>query len=295
LKYCTKNSDQGRVSFQVVRYDGRKVTKEDKLQYFAATRIASACECFANICGNWRHHMNPTVIMLRIHLEGMKIILAQNTDEEKRNVDKLSPLERYFCRPLGDCFDNLTYLQYYSQFIVSAKRTDNSLADQGIPNHYVHPRKNPAITILHTISIKDPEAFALRLLLKERSGRTWNDFKLGYQTYHDAAVSRRLIDEVDGEARSALEEAIRMKQDPSQLRSLFVLMRPVLSETSAESIMRRFWESFKDQNDTDENLEDKFDFLMNPNNHPVEPNREVNPLNALKDEQKIVASKIVKS
>jgi hypothetical protein len=294
LKYCTKNSDQGRVSFQVVRYDGRKVTKEDKLEYFAATRIASACECFANICGNRRHHMSPTVIMLRIHLKGMKIILAQDTDDETRKVDKLSPLERYLCRPVGDDFHKLTYRQYYSQFMVSSKRTENSLADQGIPIHYVHQRKKRAISILHSVSINDPETFALRLLLKERSGRNWDDFKMGYQTYHEAAVSLKLIDKFDGQAISSLKEARTNGQTPSQLRSLYVLMLPQLSDRSAERIKRRFWESFKDRNDTDETLKKKFDFLTKPSKHPVEPKREVNPLDALKDEQKIVASKIVK-
>jgi hypothetical protein len=51
LKYCPKNSGAGRISLQNVLYEGCSVTQVNKLQYYAATRISSASECFAGICG----------------------------------------------------------------------------------------------------------------------------------------------------------------------------------------------------------------------------------------------------
>jgi hypothetical protein len=51
LKYCSKNSDAGRVSVKDFLYEGHSVSISDKLHYDAATRISSASECFAGICG----------------------------------------------------------------------------------------------------------------------------------------------------------------------------------------------------------------------------------------------------
>jgi hypothetical protein len=64
LKYCAKNSDAGRVSLQNVLYEGFSVTRVNKLQYYVATSISSASECFGGICGDWRHHMKPAVHVL---------------------------------------------------------------------------------------------------------------------------------------------------------------------------------------------------------------------------------------
>jgi hypothetical protein len=61
---------KGRVGVETVMYDGHQVTPAQKLEYFAATRIASAAECFAAICDFWRYHLSPTVLMFGMHLEG---------------------------------------------------------------------------------------------------------------------------------------------------------------------------------------------------------------------------------
>jgi hypothetical protein len=79
LKYCAKNSDAGQISFQNVLCEGYSVTRVNKLQYYAATRISSASECFAGICGYCRHHMKPTVHGLGIHLPGQKIVLTSGS------------------------------------------------------------------------------------------------------------------------------------------------------------------------------------------------------------------------
>jgi hypothetical protein len=75
LKYCAKNSDTGRISLQNVLYDGYSVTRVNKLQYYAATLISSASECFTGIYGYLRHHMKPIVRVLGIHIPEEKIVL----------------------------------------------------------------------------------------------------------------------------------------------------------------------------------------------------------------------------
>jgi hypothetical protein len=51
LKHCAKNSDAGRISLQNVLYEGYSITRVNKLQCYAATRISSASERFAGIYG----------------------------------------------------------------------------------------------------------------------------------------------------------------------------------------------------------------------------------------------------
>jgi hypothetical protein len=96
LKYCSKNSGAGSISGQNLLYEGHSVIRSDKLLYFAATRISSASECFAGICGYWRHHMKPIVIILGIHLSGQKIVLTSGHADALQKVDVPSPRERNF-------------------------------------------------------------------------------------------------------------------------------------------------------------------------------------------------------
>jgi hypothetical protein len=73
MQYCSKNSDTVRGRVGNVLYEGAAIWPGQQLQYYAATRVCSAPESFAAICGFWRHHMVPTVISLGIHLKDMKI------------------------------------------------------------------------------------------------------------------------------------------------------------------------------------------------------------------------------
>jgi hypothetical protein len=77
------------------------VTGDERLQYYTASRMSSAPESCAAICGFWRHHMRPTVITLGIHLPGKKIVMATVNRDPVDLTDLPRPLERYFGRPDG--------------------------------------------------------------------------------------------------------------------------------------------------------------------------------------------------
>jgi hypothetical protein len=76
--YCSKNSDEGNVKVKKLLYEGHEISPNNKLETHGASRIASASECFAAICGNWRHHMKPAVQILGIHLEGKEIVATSD-------------------------------------------------------------------------------------------------------------------------------------------------------------------------------------------------------------------------
>jgi hypothetical protein len=68
--------------------------------YYAATRISSASEGFADICGYQRYQMKPTVCIPGIHLPGQKIVLTHGPGDALEKIDILSRLERYLGRPI---------------------------------------------------------------------------------------------------------------------------------------------------------------------------------------------------
>jgi hypothetical protein len=96
LKYCSKNSDVHPVA--IVLYEGCQISSNQPLQYYAASRISSAVECFAAICGDRRHHLSPTVGLLAVHLEGKKVILVSAKDggQVDRKLQQPSLLDSYF-------------------------------------------------------------------------------------------------------------------------------------------------------------------------------------------------------
>jgi hypothetical protein len=75
-------------------------------------------------------------MMLSIHLEGKKVVLAADRVEAGRKVDLPSRLERYFGRPMGLAYDGLRYTDYYAHYyLVSEERSENGQSDECIPPH----------------------------------------------------------------------------------------------------------------------------------------------------------------
>jgi hypothetical protein len=116
-----KNSDARRISFQNVLYEGHSVIRVNKLQYYAATRISSASECFAGICGYWQHNMTPAAYVLGIHLPGQKVVLTSDPGDVLEKIDIPSPLERYFGRLTDSSYDQLACIDYHSRYSVDAR------------------------------------------------------------------------------------------------------------------------------------------------------------------------------
>jgi hypothetical protein len=83
LKYLSKNSDIHRIGTLI--YEGRYVSKKQQLEYYAALRVCSAVECFAQICGYRRHDFSQSVGLLPFYLENKRIVLTHpNSDAEER-------------------------------------------------------------------------------------------------------------------------------------------------------------------------------------------------------------------
>jgi hypothetical protein len=256
LKYCSKNSDDGEVSLNHVLYEGRPVRPGEKLEHFAATRISSACECFAGICGFWRHHIKPAVEVLNIHLEGQKIVWACDQRDAEMKIDLPSRLERYFGRPNDEKYDNLTYTDYYSQYNVVSRPGRNMDEDVCIPTHFVSMRKSPIICVLNSVRIHNTELFALRLLLRLYPARSWEELRARdgvlFDSHAEMVKYLGLVQNTDDEARIALNDALAMNRPPSEIRFLFAQVAPYVADTSV--LEQEFWPHFFDAGDTDESV-----------------------------------------
>jgi hypothetical protein len=151
-------------------YEGRAVNRSQRLEYFAASRVSSACECFAGISGYWRHHIKPAVVVLSLHLPGKKVVLAVDKRQGERKMDLPSRLERYFGRPLGQDFERLTYPEYFGNYILRpVLRSEGGRSDVCEPPYFVVRRKKPVLAILNSVS--------LRLLLERYSARSWEGLR----------------------------------------------------------------------------------------------------------------------
>jgi hypothetical protein len=110
-------------------------------------------ECFAGICGYWRHHMKPTVHVLGIHLPGQKTALTSGPDDTLGKIDISSPLERYFGHPIDSSYDQLTDIDYHSRYSVDASPAScNVNKDVCEPARFANPRKNSTICILRSFT-----------------------------------------------------------------------------------------------------------------------------------------------
>jgi hypothetical protein len=93
LRYSSKNSDFGGMSLQNVLYELYSVTRVDKLQYYTATHVFSASECFPGILGYWRGHMKQTVHILGIHIHGQKSVLTSGLGDPLKKLTSRVPLK----------------------------------------------------------------------------------------------------------------------------------------------------------------------------------------------------------
>jgi hypothetical protein len=220
LKDCAKNSDAGRVSLQNVLYDGYSVTRVNKLQYYAATLISFASECFAGISGYLRHHMKPIVHVLGIHIPAQKIVLRSEHGDALEKIDIPGPLERYFGSPSNSSCD------YHSPYSVDAGPVSfNVDKDVCESVSFANPRKNSAFCILRSVHPRMHESFASRLPLRRFPARSWEDLRFHngevHQTFHKAARQLGLISNRGQEAETCLQDTIDPNRPASDI--LFLL------------------------------------------------------------------------
>ena len=225
LKYATKDSDSGDISFENIKYCGQEIGENDQLRRYAATHIVSAPEAYNSICGLRRQEMSPTIELLPIHEEGdRKIVVRRNETKEdivKKIETSMSKLERYFARPLLPEFDNLKFCEYYSYYVVS--KGTGGTPDRGDPVFSIRLKRKRSFCAIKFVKLTDHELFALRLLLQEIPAHSFDELRAGFATFWEAAKDLGLV-ENGQEFQTIMAEAIAIHRPPSDLRVLVVML-----------------------------------------------------------------------
>jgi hypothetical protein len=243
-KYLYKGPD--RAHFNIARQNEDRV---DELNDYVEGRYLPAHEAAWRILGFHITSKTPAVACLPLHLPNKNVPrFSGGTSNSKPSTTLLI---RYFACPLNPTFDNITYTDYFKDFVLykaSAEEltSPNVFVEQVIANcpvNKVSPRQiGLKVTRIQMISPTAGELFYLRALLLHRPARSYEALRTVdgsvYTTFHDAAVHFGLFSN-ENEAQFALHEGVLSLITPHQLRFLFA--RVVLEGYPAAAL----WEEFK--------------------------------------------------
>lgn len=237
--YVSKSGEHKDIN---VMYQGEKVDPNNQFAYWRGARCISSSEACFELLGFQNYSMTPAVKVLPVHLDGQRttMTLDDNPEKQKKFFETtLSPLERYFRRPLDKSFDNITYAEYYEKYSFNSSESEKSSEnfwDEG--NSKSENKKNvfkskvDKIVRIESVLPSSNEAFYLRILLLSVPARSFDELyyvplddktkeKVG--SYRQAAIRRCLI-ENGNEGIFCLSEAIKIQIDPVNLRWLSYLL-----------------------------------------------------------------------
>jgi hypothetical protein len=226
-KYLYKGPDQTRFTISA---PGDEESVDEITEYVNARYLCSP-ECAWRIIGFDITSKKPSVDCLPVHLPEGNIPRFSGKPQDAS--PSASPLIRYFNRPKLRAFDNLTYIDYFQNFILYKWNEDEALQhgetlEELIPSsnrHKVCPRQRGIKVVrIQIISPTAGELFYLRCLLTHLPARTYRDLctvdNVLYDSFHDAALHLGLFTD-QNEGYYALLEAVTSYHTPAQLRFLF--------------------------------------------------------------------------
>ncbi len=238
-KYIHKGPD--RVRAAVVDDDDVDEIKDWDSHRFISSSEADWRMLEYGICSQY-----PPVKALPVHLPNEDSILFEEGKEEEALQNSVSKLDLYLYRPRDPELDNLTYLDFYEQYVVTTERPKNEkrkVFELHSGRHWCAKRVGEdAVARIHWISPTQNELFYLRMLLNRYPANSFADLRkfngTVYETFQESAQARGLLAD-ENEYREAILEA-NVFQTGSGLRQLFVCM------TTCGAPARIIWDEFKD-------------------------------------------------
>jgi hypothetical protein len=221
--------------------------EENEIEDYLTQRVMGSSEA------SWRTlefdltGREPTVSSLPVYLEGdMPVTYRGGQEADAVLVERNSPLDVYFKRPHDPEFDDLTYIDFYENYITHTRRPTTRGSpiwefDEG--RRFVTRRqRGRQVCRLNWVSPTKGEVYYLRMLLTRFPCRGYADLMaLGGEecaSYQQAARSQGLLED-DEEYVLAMEEAITF-MTPHKLRNFFVVLCNIGAQTDI------LWDRFKD-------------------------------------------------
>lgn len=265
-KYCYKGPDMAKAR---VLYDG------DEIEAYKSIRYISSSEAMWRIFGFDMQSRSPSVTLLFVHLQDEQIVVHdEDASEEQRRAlanASQSDLMRYFRRPAGQPFDDLTFLDYFEQFSVEPKQRrrkrsrrnqqrsesedDNSdgydsddMEPAALPHstdgyqNYVYRRREECVCRVNFLKPDAGDVWYLRLLLHHIAASSWEDIRtvngILRDSHQSAAHALGLVADAQ-EYDLTFREAMHFST-PRELRSLLVTLIIVGAPA------RNIWDTHKD-------------------------------------------------
>jgi hypothetical protein len=216
---------------------GENHERIDEIDEFWNGRYHSAGEATWRILGFNITKKTPSVTSLPVHLPNS---IHNRRYTTSAGTGSLSSLERYFLRPDGMSesngslrnFSDLRYSEYFQLFRLKSYDSTTTphnpryFLEQptppGIPPMQVVPRcsSDAHITRLHPIRLSLGDVFYLRVLLQNRSARSFDELRTVngtiYATFQDACIALNLFSD-ETEAEYCFAEAVETMQTPFQM------------------------------------------------------------------------------
>ena len=115
-KYAYKPAGPTRAK---ITYNGNEI------EAYRSVRYISSSNAMWHIFGFRSQELVPAVVLLFVHLQGEQPLVLDEADsaEKQRSIatSSVSNLTKHFGPPFHDQFNDLTYLQYYEQYIIQPK------------------------------------------------------------------------------------------------------------------------------------------------------------------------------
>ncbi|XP_034236354.1 uncharacterized protein LOC117642372 [Thrips palmi] len=242
FKYLHKGTSQSNV--RVLPLD----QQVDEPEEYATKRMIGASDACWRLLGFDQTVSEPSVTMLPVHLEGEQSVTYKPGNEADALDRATSTLLRYMARPANAEFDNITYQEFYENYIEHAKRPTRNMNVPVYENttgthFYTRRQLGELVSRMFWVSPNRGELYYLRVLLANLPCRGYADLlaRAGDDcaTFQEAARRLGLADN-EKEYAETLQEASSFMTGV-KLRNFFCL----LANVGAPAAL--LWESFKDK------------------------------------------------
>jgi hypothetical protein len=188
-------------------------------------------------------------------------------------------------------FEDLTFLDYYSQYsLETLQRSENSLPD-GCPNcRYANARRKPILCMFKNVNPSKHELFALRVLLARFPAHSWQDLRTHngqtWDTCYDTIYQLGLVLDQNQEAHIYIRDALDLGRPPYEIRFLVALM---VSYGAHRSLLENeFWSAMAEDGDTALDVHRRLDRLIDRDRYPSLETRNRNPILNLPEASQIL-------
>jgi hypothetical protein len=243
------------------RYSLNNQEPVDEIEDYWKAHYLTAEEAAWRILGYHISHKEPAVSSLTVHLPTDTTHHQQYQNKSQKG--SFSSLMHYFHRPQGNfvdsqnnthSFDSLTYAEYFQMFRLAPYNSVHNTKQNyycetpniiNAPQQHVILRTTGHVHVarLQPILPSKGELFYLRILLRSKSGRSFDDYYtvngVHYSSFQESAIAEGFFAN-DNEAEFAISEAINSLQTPHQLQILFVH----LLTNDCVPNPTRIWETF---------------------------------------------------